>query len=112
MPLYDYLCERCGAEFEVQRKMADTSKVKCEACKSVRTTKIFSVTGIHFKGSGFYVTDSKGNGSSPASKARTNGEAHAEAKPKDKADKKAETKPDRKTSNSPDKAKKPASKGK
>ena len=99
MPYYDYMCESCGTEFEVQRSMSDTSKVKCEACKSARTTKIFAATGIHFKGSGFYVTDSKGSGSNGAAKASVNGDSPSTAekttetnKPKKKADSKTDTK--------------------
>jgi len=58
MPLYDYQCEKCGVNFEHEHAMSFTGKVKCPACGSVRTTKVFSPAGVHFKGSGFYVTDS------------------------------------------------------
>lgn len=63
MPLYDYQCEKCNAVFEVERKMSDTHRQKCSACGSAKTVKVFNAAGIVFKGSGFYVTDSK-NGSS------------------------------------------------
>ena len=62
MPWYDYQCEKCGFVFEVQRAMSDTGKVQCKSCNSTRTVKIFTPAGIQFKGSGFYVTDSR-NGS-------------------------------------------------
>ena len=62
MPWYDYQCEKCGYVFEVQRAMSDTSSVACKSCQSTRTVKIFAPAGIQFKGSGFYVTDSR-NGS-------------------------------------------------
>ena len=58
MPLYDYQCEKCGNCFENEHAMSFTGKVKCPACGSVRTTKVFHAAGVHFKGSGFYVTDS------------------------------------------------------
>lgn len=60
MPWYDYQCEKCGAVFEVQRAMGEDGKVKCRACGSTRTTKIYSAAPVFFKGSGFYVTDSSG----------------------------------------------------
>jgi putative FmdB family regulatory protein len=58
MPWYDYQCEKCGSVFEVQHTMSYSGKVKCRKCGSTRTVKIFQPAGVHFKGSGFYVTDS------------------------------------------------------
>jgi len=72
MPLYDFCCEKCGTEFEVQRALGATGAVKCPHCGSTKTTKVFSATGIVFKGSGFYVTDSKSKaGGSSESKSTT-----------------------------------------
>jgi putative FmdB family regulatory protein len=73
MPLYDFQCEKCGAEFEVERALSATGPEKCPQCGSTKTAKVFSAAGIVFKGSGFYVTDSKsppasGGGSKPESK--------------------------------------------
>jgi putative FmdB family regulatory protein len=69
MALFDFHCENCGREFEVERPLGATGAVKCPHCSSTKTTKVFSAAGIVFKGSGFYVTDSKSKGgSSPASK--------------------------------------------
>lgn len=66
MPLYDYQCEKCEAVFEVERAFGASGSVKCRACGSTRTTKIFNAAGIVFKGSGFYVTDSKSRGAEPS----------------------------------------------
>jgi putative FmdB family regulatory protein len=68
MPWYDFQCESCGNVFEAQRAMSDTKKPKCKYCGSTRTVKIYSAAGIQFKGSGFYVTDSRGSTSSKATK--------------------------------------------
>jgi putative FmdB family regulatory protein len=59
MPLYDFRCSACGADFEVERPLGASGKVKCLKCSSVRTLKVFGAAGIVFRGSGFYVTDSK-----------------------------------------------------
>ncbi|GEM_PF-1968291 len=64
MPWYDYECEKCGHRFEKEHPMVFNGKVRCPACHSTRTMKVFHATGVHFKGSGFYVTD--GNGSHAA----------------------------------------------
>ena len=59
MAVYDFKCENCGAEFEVERPLGATGAAKCPKCGSTKTAKVFSAAGIVFKGSGFYVTDSK-----------------------------------------------------
>ena len=69
MPVYEYLCEKCGEMFEKEHPMAYTGKSRCPACGSRSTTKVFHAAGVHFKGSGFYVTDSS------KSRAAANGEA-------------------------------------
>lgn len=58
MPIYDYKCEKCGQGFEHEHAMSYSGKVKCPSCGSTRTVKVFHAAGVHFKGSGFYVTDS------------------------------------------------------
>jgi putative FmdB family regulatory protein len=72
MAVYDFRCEACGAEFEVERPLGASGKVRCRKCASMRTLKVFGATGIVFRGSGFYVTDSKsgstaGGGNAPSS---------------------------------------------
>jgi predicted nucleic acid-binding Zn ribbon protein len=58
--------------------MAFNGKVKCPACNSLRTVKVFHAAGVVFKGSGFYVTDSS-NSRNAASGVSTNGDAAAES---------------------------------
>lgn len=56
MPLYEYKCDACGYQFEVQQKFSDPLIDTCTRCgKGVR--KLISAPGIMFKGSGWYVTD-------------------------------------------------------
>ncbi|MBM3764467.1 MAG: zinc ribbon domain-containing protein [Acidobacteria bacterium] len=65
MPLYEYRCENCNETFEVRQKFADeplTSHAKCGG----KATRLLSAPGLHFKGSGFYITDYAKAGSAPA----------------------------------------------
>ena len=56
MPIYEYACDTCGHQFDVQQKFSDPLVTECEKCgKSVR--KLISAPGILFKGTGWYVTD-------------------------------------------------------
>jgi len=59
MPTYAYLCP-AGHEFErFERKISDKSRVKCPTCGKMAQRQISGGAGIHFKGSGFYITDYK-----------------------------------------------------
>ena len=59
MPTYEYECKSCSHKFEILQNMSDPPVKICPKCgKSVRRL-IAGGAGIIFKGSGFYVTDSK-----------------------------------------------------
>src|ERR1700728_273750 len=58
MPLYDYACTKCGRTFEVRRGFNETHQDPCAAC-GAPVRRVFSAAPVLFKGSGFYVTDSR-----------------------------------------------------
>ena len=76
MPTYDYECPKCSTKFEQRQSFSDESKVKCPKCKT-EAKRLFSPVPIIFKGSGFYVTDHKGDHghSAPASPDKASGDA-------------------------------------
>jgi putative FmdB family regulatory protein len=65
MPTYEYLCEKCGHQFDKFQSIADKSLDTCpkELCKKKKWGKgkikrvIGAGAGLIFKGSGFYITD-------------------------------------------------------
>ncbi|MFP4365037.1 MAG: FmdB family zinc ribbon protein [Spirochaetia bacterium] len=59
MPTYDYECKSCGHIFEAFQAMSEDPLKTCPKCNSEVKRLIGGGTGIIFKGSGFYVTDSK-----------------------------------------------------
>jgi len=72
MPTYEYQCDACGHEFEAFQSMKDDALTVCPECQKKSLRRLISGgVGIIFKGSGFYVNDSRGAGSSasPASPA-------------------------------------------
>ncbi|HID35114.1 MAG TPA: zinc ribbon domain-containing protein [Anaerolineae bacterium] len=76
MPLYEYHCNQCHVDFEVRRSFSDTGTPVCPVCHdSAHVTRKFSAPAIVFKGSGFYVTDSRGKNAAgaPAKRASSNG---------------------------------------
>lgn len=58
MPRYDYRCEHCG-QFELQQSMKDDPISVCPTCGGKVERLISKNVGIIFKGSGFYINDSK-----------------------------------------------------
>jgi len=70
MPLYEYLCKKCGHRFERIQKFSDPHVKKCPDCKGA-VEQVISAPAVQFKGSGWYVTDyakkSTGAGSSSSS---------------------------------------------
>lgn len=58
MPLYEYECESCGARFERFQSVQDEPIRVCPDC-SGHVHKVFYPAGIIFKGSGWYITDSR-----------------------------------------------------
>ena len=99
MPTYEYVCEKCGHEFEAVRSMSARPLKICpeDLCAqkkwgrgSVRK-KISGGAGLLFKGSGFYITDNRSEGYKQSAKkdsAETKPAAKAETKPAPKAEKK------------------------
>jgi putative FmdB family regulatory protein len=67
VPLYEYQCASCGQTVDKRHGFDDPMTDPCEYCGG-ELKRSFSVAGIVFKGSGFYVTDSrKSAGSSNSS---------------------------------------------
>jgi putative FmdB family regulatory protein len=69
MPTYDYECPVCKHRFELFSKVDDMASKACPRCGKKRAKRLIGAgAGFIFKGSGFYVTDSRkssgGNGAS------------------------------------------------
>ena len=59
MPEYSFQCPQCGAIFNRHLSFsADHSQATCPHCQQ-NARRQYTAPGITFKGSGFYVTDSK-----------------------------------------------------
>ena len=94
MPRFDFRCRKCQTTFEESLPFGSKKLPKCSACGSKMTEKLISPPAVHFKGSGWYKTDSRG---SPGFKSETPPkEEKAKVKPEEakKEAKPAETKKD------------------
>jgi putative FmdB family regulatory protein len=95
MPTYEYRCAECGNEFEKFGRMSDPPVQACPACGAEAQRKMSAGAGLLFKGSGFYITDYRGEGYRKAAESdrAAGGEAKGESKGESKAEGKGEAKP-------------------
>lgn len=90
MPIYEYVCKKCGHKFEKIQKFSDRKIKKCPECGGA-VEQALHAPAVQFKGTGWYVTDyakkseSKDSGSTP--KEQT---AAPKDSSKEKSDKKSE----------------------
>lgn len=59
MPTYDYRCPKCDTLFEVIQRMKDRPGAPCPKCGAKAVRQLSGGHSLHFKGSGFYITDYK-----------------------------------------------------
>lgn len=78
MPIYEFVCQSCGSEFEQIRSFSDNSVPTCSVCGSEQVVRRMGRPAIHFKGSGWYITDSKKSGKESAVGGSNNGEKKPE----------------------------------
>ena len=62
MPIYVYECDSCNHTFEIKQSFDDEPNATCPCCEGF-ARRVFHPAPIIFKGSGFYVTDSRSKNS-------------------------------------------------
>ena len=81
MPIYAYRCTTCGHAKDVLQKMSDPLLCVCPACGASTFAKQVTAAGFQLKGSGWYVTDFRGDSSAkPADGAKDGAKTEAPAK--------------------------------
>ncbi|SRR5579871_4574058 len=61
MPRYDYRCNACGHQYEKRESFSAPSVQECPVCQG-EARRLLTPPAIVFKGSGWYVTDSRKSG--------------------------------------------------
>ncbi len=93
MPIYEYLCQKCG-EFEVTQKIKDQPLDVCPTCGQ-GVKKLISNSTFKLVGTGWYLTDYARKGQS------SDGPAKTESKSDGKADTSSDTKKETSTEQKP-----------
>lgn len=88
MPIYEYECLTCGTTFEKRQSFSDEPKADCPNGHR-NTRRLLAAPAIVFKGSGFYVNDSRAKNSAngTGSSKRHNPEGKTETKPESSKEK-------------------------
>jgi putative FmdB family regulatory protein len=111
MPTYEYICSKCGHEFEKFQSMSEKALTVCPKDLCARKKwgrgklkkKISTGGGLIFKGSGFYITDYRSDKYKDAAKKDIADSRPAESKPATSESKpvvKSDTKPSKPSSKS------------
>ncbi len=59
MPIYEYECKECGKRFEKMQPVTAEPLTECLNCGKGPVRRVFQPVGVIFKGSGWYITDSR-----------------------------------------------------
>ena len=62
MPIYAYACSACGFRQDILQKLSDPALTECPSCHQAHFSKQLTAPGFVLKGSGWYVTDFRDNG--------------------------------------------------
>ena len=116
MPTYEYVCSKCGHEFEKVQPIAAKALRVCpeDVCAQKKwgrgavKRKISTGGGLIFKGSGFYTTDYRSEGYKQAAKKESDAakpssgdsKTSGDGKPSSAAESKPATKPESKPAKS------------
>jgi putative FmdB family regulatory protein len=106
MPTYEYVCAKCGHQFDKFQSMSESPLTVCpkELCAQKKWGKgqvkkqIGAGAGLIFKGSGFYITDYRSDKYKAAAKKESGGgetksTSTTESKPAAKTESKPASKP-------------------
>lgn len=66
MPIYEYRCSACGHQKEYLQRITDAPLTDCPECGKGALVKLVTAAGFQLKGTGWYATDFRNNGSKPA----------------------------------------------
>ena len=95
MPIYEYACDKCESEFEVEQRITDDPIKSCPHCNSRRIKRLISRTSFLLKGGGWH-SDLYASGGAKDHK-DSKGDAGDAKATSDSADSKAEAKKDSKS---------------
>jgi putative FmdB family regulatory protein len=99
MPTYEYTCEACGKNWEVEQRISEPKLTDCPSCGQPKAKRLISGGNFMLKGGGWYA-DGYGNKPSASKSGENKGDSKpSDSKPSDS--KPSETKSDSSSSSTP-----------
>lgn len=86
MPIYAYRCQDCGFEKDQLQKFSDPPLTECPSCGGQGFARILTAPAFQLKGSGWYVTDFRDQGTKGRKPTEAGGADAADAASKPSAD--------------------------
>jgi len=114
MPIYEYACDKCETEFEVEQRITDAPIKSCPRCKSRKIRRLISRTSFVLKGGGWYsdLYSSSVAKDDKTAKADSSDGVAANANSEPKTEPKSESKSESKSADTPKTKDKPSAKRK
>ena len=73
MPIYEYECNACGERFEKMQPITAQPLTECLNCGKGPIRRVFHPVGVIFKGSGWYINDSRKSNNTGSSESKSEG---------------------------------------
>jgi putative FmdB family regulatory protein len=96
MPIYEYLCKSCGHRFDARQSFHDEPLTDCTEC-GAPVRRVLHPAGVIFKGSGWYINDSRKSQSDSKASSGDHGNAASDGGTSDKSEKSKDTSKDTST---------------
>ena len=110
MPTYEYHCPKCKTSYDLREGFNAETTHPCENCGKGIAKRVLHAPKVFFKGSGFYVTDSKSTSKTKSTAATDSSSSNsgADADASSDSSAKSESKAESKSDSKPEKAAAPA----
>lgn len=59
MPIYEYVCKKCGHQQDELHKVDEKPRLACDECGAKPMSRLVSAAGFRLSGGGWYETDFK-----------------------------------------------------
>ncbi|MGI8927515.1 MAG: FmdB family zinc ribbon protein, partial [Tepidiformaceae bacterium] len=73
MPTYEYRCQACKKNYDLRESFSAEATHSCQQCGRGTAKRVLHAPRVVFKGSGFYVTDSRNKSGARADKGAAEG---------------------------------------
>lgn len=77
MPIYEYECNACGERFEKMQPITAQPLTECLNCGKGPIRRVFHPVGVIFKGSGWYINDSRKSNATGSSESKSTSDGGA-----------------------------------